>query len=85
MKQFDISPTFENELYVMCRFDEERLVLLIMNNDGEKKQVNLRITSVKLNLPKIIIWVLTIGKNEIDIMKLFKFHPNLLLMDLYFL
>ena len=30
-------PTFENELYVMCRFDEERLVLLIMNNDGGKK------------------------------------------------
>ena len=79
-------PTFENELYVMCRFDEERLVLLIMNNDGGKKQVKPSdyINQIKPSKNNHLGFDV-IGKNEIDINEIIQIpSKSFLLMDLYF-
>ena len=70
----------------MCRFDEERLVLLIMNNDGGKKQVKPsdyinQIKPSKNNHSGFDV----IGKNEIDINEIIQIpSKSFLLMDLYF-
>ena len=33
------APSYENELYVMLRFDKKSIVLLVMNNDSKKKKI----------------------------------------------
>ena len=79
-------PTFEDELYVICRFIEDRLVLLIMNNDEDKKSVKPSdyINQIKPSKNNHLGFDV-IGKNEIDINEIIQIpSKSFLLMDLYY-
>ena len=79
-------PTFEDELYVICRFIEDRLVLLIMNNDEDKKSVKPAdyINQIKPSKNNHLGFDV-IGKNEININEIIQIpSKSFLLMDLYY-
>ncbi len=79
-------PTFEDELYVMCRFNEERLVLLIMNNDENKKVIkpNDYIKQIKPSKDNMLGFNV-VQKTEININEEVNIpSKSFLLIDLYY-
>ena len=79
-------PTSQDELYVICRFIEDRLVLLIMNNDEDKKSVKPAdyINQIKPSKNNHLGFDV-IGKNEININEIIQIpSKSFLLMDLYY-
>ena len=79
-------PTYEDETYVICRYNEERLVLLIMNNDKDKKSVKPAdyINQIKPSKNNHLGFDV-IGKNEIDINEVKQIpSKSFLLIDLYY-
>ena len=79
-------PTFEDEIYVICRFIEDRLVLLVMNNDEDKKSVKPAdyINQIKPSKNNHLGFDV-IEKNEININEIIQIpSKSFLLMDLYY-
>ena len=79
-------PTFDDEVYVLCRYNEERLVLLIMNNDEDKKVIkpNHYINQVKPSKDNVLGFDV-VQKTEININNEVNIPSrSFLLIDLYY-
>lgn len=79
-------PTFDDEVYTIARFDDERLVLLIMNNDEDKKTItpSYYINQVKPSKDNNLGFDV-VRKKEVNINEEFTIpSKSFLLLDLYY-